>query len=511
MCRSVWWVVLVSFCFVLTASGQSDPGPAWRAVPATEVAPPPPRREFRGAWVATVANIDWPSSRTSSPADQRAEMVRLLDSLRGANFNAVVLQVRPACDAIYPSTLEPWSEFLTGESGRPPADGSDPLAEWVRECRARGLELHAWFNPFRARHFDSKKPDAPTHISRTRPDLVKAYDRFLWLDPGEPEAQEHTFRVLADLLARYDLDGIHIDDYFYPYPKGSEPFPDDPAWTRYRDDGGKLTREDWRRDNINRFVKRLYDSTKATHRHVKVGISPFGIWRPEHPKGVKGMDAYDRLYADAKLWLREGWLDYASPQLYWRVEAPQQPFVPLLTWWEGENAKGRAMWPGLYASRLLPGEIEKNAGWTAAEITRQVDLVREHVKIGPGAIHFSAKAIVQDAGGVRSALLAGPYKDPAIPPPMPWLDDAAPPTPSVVVSESFGGEIVVSWTPAAGEAASLWAVGVRSPGGESGVWTHVVAPAAERTIRATGTGIDAVAVWALDRAGNLSEAATRIR
>ena len=268
-----------------------------------------------------------------------------LDAARAANFNAVVFQARPCCDAMYKSSLEPWSEFLTGESGKAPLGDFDPLAEWVAAAHERGMELHAWVNPFRARHFDEKKPAAASHISRTRPELVKEYDRFQWLDPGEAEAQEHTFRVIADLLARYDLDGLHIDDYFYPYPKGTDPFPDGPSWDKYRSGGGPLARDDWRRDNINRFVKRLYETTKATKRPVKVGISPFGIWKPGYPAGVDGMDSTVKIFADAKLWLREGWMDYCSPQLYWKIDAPKQPFEPLLAWWSGENVRHRALWP----------------------------------------------------------------------------------------------------------------------------------------------------------------------
>jgi uncharacterized lipoprotein YddW (UPF0748 family) len=509
MIRSAHAAGLVLAASILSAAvAQTDALTSWRAAKPEEVSAPAPMREFRGAWVATVANIDWPTSRTATVAEQRAEMVKILDTLKAANFNAVVFQARPACDAFYKSDLEPWSEFLTGESGKAPASDFDPLAEWVREAHARGMELHAWINPFRARHFDSKKPEGRAHVSRTRPELVKSYDRFLWLDPGEAAAQEHTFKVIADIVARYDLDGIHIDDYFYPYPKGTEPFPDDPSWMRYRDDGGRLARDDWRRDNINRFVKRLYDTTKATKRHVKVGISPFGIWRPDQPKGVKGMDAYDKLYADARHWLREGWLDYNAPQLYWKIDAPQQPFVPLLTWWDAENVKSRALWPGLYTSRLLPSELEKNAGWTAVEIARQVELIREHVKIGPGSIHFSAKALVADSGGVRTALASGPYAVPALVPPMPWLDDVPPPSPVVVVEQSAGG-IGVRWSPASaeGEAAQQWAVAVRA----SGVWTSMVAPGAERRFSATGSNMDAVAVWAVDRAGNLSVPAVMVR
>lgn len=487
-------------------------GQEWRPAAAGEVSVPEPVREFRGVWVATVANIDWPTSRTGTAAEQRAEIAKILDAVKGANFNAVVFQARPCCDAMYKSSLEPWSEFLTGESGKAPEGDFDPLAEWVAGAHERGLELHAWLNPFRARHFDEKKPAAATHVTRARPELVKAYDRFQWLDPGEAEAQAHSLKVLADLVSRYDVDGVHIDDYFYPYPKGTEPFPDEPSWAKYQEGGGKLARDDWRRENINRFVKAMYDATKATKRHVKVGISPFGIWKPGFPAVVKGMDATEKLYADARLWLREGWMDYCSPQLYWRLDAPQQPFVPLLNWWEGENVKHRAMWPGLYTSKLLPAEMEKGSGggsgWSAAEIVRQVEAIRAGVPGSPGAVHFSAKAIVGDAGGVRTALVQGPYAGRVLAPAMPWLGADRPGAPLLHVERRDGGEgpaVHAAWTPGAGASAG-WSVAVRS----GGVWTQVAAPGSERDFTATGE-IDAVAVRGVDRCGNLGEAAVWVR
>lgn len=490
----------------------------WRPAALGEAAAPEPLREFRGVWVATVANIDWPTSRTADVATQRAEMNAILDAVRAANFNAVIFQARPCCDAMYESEIEPWSEFLTGESGKAPGTGKhefDPLKEWTDGAHARGLELHAWINPFRARHFDEKKPAAKTHISITKPGLVKAYDRYLWLDPGELESREHTMRVVRDILTRYDIDGIHIDDYFYPYPKGADPFPDDPSWKKYQDGGGKLARDDWRRDNINGFVKDLYETTKVTKRRVKVGISPFGIWKPDFPAGVKGMDSTVKLFADARLWLREGWMDYCSPQLYWTIDSPNQPFVPLLKWWEGENVKHRAMWPGLYTSKLLPAEMEKGAGsWSAAEIVRQVEAVRAGVPGSPGVVHFSAKAITGDAGGVRTALVQGPYAGRRLTPAMPWLGAERLAAPALRVKQEHGSEgysnAAASWTPAEGASSSGaiagWSIAVRA-GGE---WTLTTAPAAERDFTASWN-VDAVSLRAVDRCGNLGEAAVWVR
>ncbi len=396
------------------------------------VTAPPTLREFRGVWVATVANIDWPSKRTLSSDQQVAEMNAILDRAAKLNLNAIVLQVRPSCDAMYPSALEPWSEYLSGRSGMgvtgAPA-GYDPLKLWIDGAHARGLQLHAWINPFRARHIEAKAPDAPSHISQRRPDLVKSYDRYLWLDPGEPDARAHSLAVALDLVKRYDLDGLHFDDYFYPYPKANEEFPDDASYAKHvqmaRSQGHEpLARGDWRRSNIDGFVQDLYREIKAAKPWVLVGISPFGIWRPGFPAGVKGFDAYDKLAADAKRWLNEGWLDYCAPQLYWKITAPGQPFEPLLTWWIGENLKGRHVWPGLNASRV--GSTEKEP-FAAEEITRQVEIVQGVAQRGgpsprtsAGVVLYSVIALMQNRGGLADRL-ALTFRMPALIPASPWL------------------------------------------------------------------------------------------
>lgn len=409
----------------------------WHELMAAET-PSLPAREFRAAWVATVANIDWPSKPGLTAAQQRAEALGLMEAAKRAGLNALVFQVRPACDAMYASEIEPWSEFLTGESGKAPDEAYDPLEFWVRECHARGIELHAWFNPFRARHFESKKPDAPTHISNTRPDLVYEYDRYKWLDPGNPEAQDYSMRVMMDVVRRYDIDGIHIDDYFYPYPKAGEDFPDGAVYERAMAGGaggGTPSKADWRRANINTFVQRMYREAKAHKPHLRVGISPFGIWRPGHPAGVEGFDAYERLYADARLWLREGWMDYAAPQLYWKVSAPKQPFAPLLDWWIGESVRGVPVFPGLYTSRLDPTGTSK---WMPGDITEQIEISRTRAGAG-GQIHFSMKAISLNYVGIAPALAEGVYAREAIAPVCATCPAPALPLTSAGVIETAGG------------------------------------------------------------------------
>jgi uncharacterized lipoprotein YddW (UPF0748 family) len=311
--------------------------------PSAEVPPTPPR-EFRGAWVATVNNIDWPSRPGLSVSQQQQELLNLLDQAASLRLNSILFQVRPACDALYESKLEPWSEYLSGTMGQPPQPYYDPLAFIIREAHQRGLELHAWFNPFRARHHSGQGPLSPRHIARTKPQWVRSYGKYLWLDPAEPGVADYSLRVILDVVKRYDIDGVHLDDYFYPYREKDSKgrpldFPDSPAWKRYQAQGGKLSRADWRRNHVNTFVKRLYDAVKAEKPHVKLGISPFGIWRPGYPASVDGLDSYEELFADSKKWWNQGWVDYLAPQLYWSIDAKQQSFPALLRWWTEQNTQ----------------------------------------------------------------------------------------------------------------------------------------------------------------------------
>jgi uncharacterized lipoprotein YddW (UPF0748 family) len=390
--------------------------------------PPALRREFRGVWIASVSNIDWPSRKGLSAEQQQAELRAILDKAAALKLNVVILQVRPMCDALYESKLEPWSEFLTGTLGKDP--GYDPLAFAIREAHARGLELHAWFNPYRAHHPSATSPIPAEHIVKKRPDLAKKYGKHYWLNPTHPEVAEHSLKVVLDVVKRYDIDGIHMDDYFYPYPEKDAdgkpvPFPDDDTWAEYQKSGGKLSRDDWRREAVNRFVERLYREVKAAEPWVKVGISPFGIWRPGHPPGIQGFDQYDGLFADARKWLNEGWADYFTPQLYWPIKQEKQSYPKLLAWWAAENSKQRLLVPGNYTSRVT-GEPK---GWPAHEIADQVALTRAQ-KGARGNIHFSARALLQNTGGVADVLAAA-YTDVALPPELPWLDDKPVPKPSL--------------------------------------------------------------------------------
>jgi uncharacterized lipoprotein YddW (UPF0748 family) len=372
------------------------------------VLPPPPPREWRAAWVATVANIDWPSQPGLSAEQQQAEIRQLCDVAVSVGLNALILQVRTSADALYESKLEPWSEYLTGTQGQHP--GYDPLAVWLREAHQRGLELHAWFNPYRARQSSAKSELAANHVGRTHPEWVKRYGDQLWMDPGEAAAAEQTLAVVRDVLTRYAVDGVHIDDYFYPYPiqdanKQEVDFPDEPSWQKYLAGGGSLKRHDWRRYNVNRLVQRLYTLAHEVRPGTRVGISPFGMPQPGmRPAGISGFSQYDKLYADVELWLREGWMDYLAPQLYWPRAQTAQAFEPLLQAWRSLNPLGRPIHVGLFTSRIDNSE----KSWPVDEVLAQIDIVRR-VSPGSGHIHFSMAALSQNRKGLADALRTGPY------------------------------------------------------------------------------------------------------
>jgi uncharacterized lipoprotein YddW (UPF0748 family) len=471
------------------------------ALPSIAAEPAPVAREFRGVWVATVSNIDWPSRKGLSAAQQKAELKAIFDKAVQLNLNAVVLQVRPMCDALYESKLEPWSEYLTGTLGKNP--GYDPLAFAVREAHARGLELHAWFNPYRAHHPSATSPIPDDHLVKKRPDLAKRYGKHYWLNPTNAEVAEHTLAVVLDIVRRYDIDGVHMDDYFYPYAEKDDagkliPFPDDDTWEKYQKSGGKLSRSDWRRDAVNRFVEKLYREVKSAKSWVKVGISPFGIWRPGHPPGIAGLDQYEALFADAKKWWNEGWVDYFTPQLYWPIKQEKQSYPKLLAWWASENAKKRHLWPGNIPSRVT-GQAK---GWPASEIAEQVKATRAQAGAG-GNIHFSMKPLMQNTGGVAAAL-AGVYAEPALVPASPWLDDRAPPKPTLALN--------------AGE--DQWQLKIAAPGKPirnfvvrsltNGKWTTSIPPAnGDNAARLTfKPPPDEVRVSAIDRVGNESPVAS---
>jgi uncharacterized lipoprotein YddW (UPF0748 family) len=383
------------------------------------------QREFRAAWVATVANINWPSKPGLTTEQQKEEAITLLDLLKDHNFNAAIFQVRPQCDALYKSELEPWSYYLTGQQGKAPNPYYDPLEFWIKQAHDRGIELHVWLNPYRAHHVSGGEV-TEVSIVKKRPELVvKLKKGYYWLDPAIKKTQDHSYDVVMDILKRYDIDGVHFDDYFYPYPSynNNEDFPDDKTWQVYKQKGGKLSRGDWRREAVNNFIKRLYKGIKKEKSHVKFGLSPFGIWRPFNPESIRGFDQYKQLYADARLWLNEGWIDYWTPQLYWPVNQIPQSYPVLLGWWKKQNKKQRHFWPGISIGR-------KKGDAGIDETINQIMITRGMLPESPGNVHWSIGPMVSSEKLVRS-ISQGPYKQQALIPASPWLDKEAPKAPQV--------------------------------------------------------------------------------
>lgn len=396
-------------------------------------------REFRAAWIATVANINWPSKPGLPVETQKAEAIELLNFLQAHHFNAAILQVRPQADALYKSELEPWSYYLTGKQGQAPDPYYDPLEFWVKEAHDRGIELHVWLNPYRAHHKDGKEISAQSVVKKN-PELVMLLkEGYWWMDPARKEVQDITNAVVMDLVNRYDIDGIHMDDYFYPYPSynGNVDFPDSVSWTAYQRSGGKLSRGDWRRDAVNKLVERLYKNIRAAKPWVKFGLSPFGIWRPGYPALVEGFDQYEQLYADAKLWLNKGWVDYFTPQLYWPVNRYSQSYPVLLGWWGGENFKNRHLWPGISVGR---DSSTKNLH----EIISQVMIDRGMQPQSMGVVHWSISSLTKNPR-MADTLLKSVYRKQALVPPSPWMDNKAPAAP-VAGSSKQNENWKISWS-----------------------------------------------------------------
>jgi uncharacterized lipoprotein YddW (UPF0748 family) len=467
----------------------------------SRVIPPEPAREFRGAWVATVANIDWPSQKALSTQEQKAELLAILDRAVQLKLNAIIFQVRPACDALYASRIEPWSEYLTGTMGKPPEPFYDPLAFVVEEAHKRGLELHAWFNPFRARLLTAKSPATPNHITRAHPQLVRHYGECLWLDPGEKEVQDYSFSVVMDVVQRYDVDGIHFDDYFYPYKVRNgggkkTDFPDDASWQRFGA-GGSLSRDDWRRQNVNTFVQRVHNSIKSAKPWVKFGVSPFGIWRPKNPPQVQGCDAYAELYCDSRKWLVNGWVDYFVPQLYWAIASPETSFPVLLHWWAQQNTRGRILCAGIDATAV--GRSGPRPGWLPQEFANQIRLTRNQ-RGASGEIYWHMKTLMHNSA-LDEVLEREAYQQPALMPPSPWLGGTQPGKPSLVASNGgSGSRLEIRWVPDDGGITWLWMLQTRS----GGKWKAQILPRTRTMCVWLGAPPEVVALSAVNRIGEVS-------
>ncbi len=394
-----------------------------------------PKFEFRATWVATVVNIDWPSKPGLMSDAQKREVIDILEMQKSLGMNAIILQVRPTADAFYPSHLEPWSRYLSGKQGTAPQPYYDPLEFWINECHKRGMELHAWLNPYRVAQ-NVTDPLATTHIAFQHPEWILKYGNKLYFDPGIPAVRAFITDVVKDIVKRYDVDAIHMDDYFYPYPL-AEAFPDTTSFFMYNRGFLQEDIADWRRENVDITIKMLNDTIKATKLWVKFGISPFGVWRniADDPNGSEtwaGATNYDHLYANIIKWQEEGWIDYCLPQLYWYIGHPAANFEVLVKWWQ-KHAYGRAMYIGQAPYRVDP-ESSTPEWREADQLPKQIRLLREIPEIS-GSAYFSNKSFYNDLLGFQDSLKLDLYKHPAIVPPMPWLDKT-PPAPVVKLKKS---------------------------------------------------------------------------
>lgn len=378
-----------------------------------------PVYEFRGVWMATVDNIDWPRRGDYNPESQKQEYVRQLRMHERNGMNAIIAQVRPAADAFYPSPYEPWSQWLTGTQGKAPSPFYDPLQFMVDEAHKRGFEFHAWCNPYRANFSVGRASIAPAHVTRLHPEWFLKYGNTLYFDPGNKDAQQWVVAVVRDMVRRYDVDAIHMDDYFYPYRIAGKSFPDTASYRKY---GNGVHKDDWRRSNVDSIIVALSKAIKEEKPWVKFGISPFGVWRnqsddPEGSDTQAGVTNYDDLYADILLWAEEGWIDYIAPQLYWETGHPRADFETLVDWWS-RHAYGRHLYIGQGIYRALE---KKNYAWHRRdELPKQIKLLRSYPEIG-GSIYFSSRTFYSNPNGWNDSLQAKYYKRPALIPPMPWL------------------------------------------------------------------------------------------
>jgi uncharacterized lipoprotein YddW (UPF0748 family) len=406
-----------------------------------------PKREMRAVWIATVENIDWPSTSKLTTAQQKAEMVALLDSFKAYNMNTIVFQIRPDADALYASDLEPWSEWLTGKQGLAPDPWYDPLQFTIDECRKRGLDIHVWLNPYRAIQNVDKTKAAPNHVANTHPEWMLTYGPKKYFDPGIPAVRNHVARVVSDLVRRYDIDAIHFDDYFYPYKIAGIEFPDDNSFKKFPENFGPGDKENWRRNNVDLIIKQLHDSIKSIKPTVEFGISPFGVWRNKKndPNGSEtraGVTNYDDLYADILKWQKEKWIDYVTPQLYWYIGKEVADYAILAKWWAA-NSFGCNLYIG-QAPFLINPNAKDEAWKNSDEIIKQLKLNRSIPEI-KGSMHFSAKFVNKNPMSVKENLLKEYYRYPSLTPENPLVPRVIPAAPGEPILQKEGKNIVLSW------------------------------------------------------------------
>jgi uncharacterized lipoprotein YddW (UPF0748 family) len=402
-----------------------------------------PKYEFRGVWIASVDNIDWPIKGMVNVDSQKIEYIRQLDMHLKNGMNAVIVQVRPAADAFYPSAYEPWSQWLTGTQGKPPSPFYDPLEFLIAEAHKRGMEFHAWCNPYRADFKIGSSSIGPSHITKLHPEWFLDYGDKRYFDPGSKLAQQFVVNVIADMVSRYDIDAIHMDDYFYPYRIAGKEFPDSLSYVR---SGSKLNKDDWRRSNVDSIIRQLSIAIKKENKYCRFGISPFSVWRnrdkdPEGSDSQAGQTNYDDLYADILLWLKKDWIDYVAPQLYLEIGHPKIAYEKLLDWWS-KHSYGKQVYIG-HGIYRAGSTSPTNAAWNDPdELPDQIKLLRQTPNIH-GSIYFSSKSFNKNPNGWNDSLQNNYYKNPALIPPMDWIDMNALPAPEILVIANSREVIVV--------------------------------------------------------------------
>jgi uncharacterized lipoprotein YddW (UPF0748 family) len=402
-----------------------------------------PKREFRGVWMATVVNLDWPQNAKATTERQKKDLTDQLNSHQQTGINAVMFQVRPAADAFYAQSREPWSKYLTGVQGQAPNPLYDPLEFATTEAHKRGMELHAWFNPYRAT-FDGKfNTLAPNHITRTKPEWFFIYEGIKLFNPGLPEVREYIVQVILDVVKNYDVDGIHMDDYFYPYPAKGQVINDADAYAKYGE--GFEDIRDWRRDNVDKLVHMLNDSIHKYKPNMKFGISPFGIWANvrQLPDGSEtaGGSSYFENFADSRKWVREGWVDYINPQIYWHIGFRAAAFEKLVDWWSN-NTYNRQLYIGQAPYKFY--EARSPAFKNPSEIPNQLRLIRANPRV-QGSVYFRSLNLIANANHLSDSLRSNFYRYPALPPPMLWLDSVPPMPPQNFIGKAEGKGVLLKW------------------------------------------------------------------
>ncbi len=379
-----------------------------------------PTHEFRGVWIASVANIDWPPPGMFNVDSQKQEYIRQLDMHLQNGMNAMIVQVRPAADAFYPSPYEPWSQWLTGVQGKAPEPYYDPLQFMIHEAHKRGMEFHAWMNPYRADFAIGKSSISPDHVTKKHPEWFLTYGDKKYFDPSNLQAQQFVLNVVKDMVKHYDIDAIHMDDYFYPYRIPGKEFPDEAA---YRKSGSSLTKDDWRRSNVDSIIHKISLAIKKEKPWVQFGISPFSVWRNKDKDSLgsdtrAGQTNYDDLYADILLWLRNGWIDYVAPQLYLEIGHAAIPYEKIIQWWS-EHSYGKH----IYIGHGIYRADDRSKAWkNPNELPNQIKLLRQYPNVH-GSIYFSSKSFNRNPNGWNDSLRNNYYRTPALIPKMDWLPE----------------------------------------------------------------------------------------